>query len=89
MPRKPRTTDRAKPSGLPELRLHRHGQHAAGFVPDAVFVAGFDVELIMAGRQLVVKSHARIAGFRPGDFVAFQPIFEPHLLRARKNSRPV
>ena len=79
-PEKTQHHNGAKPPGLPELRLHRYFQDAAGVVPHAIFVAGDDMKPVMPRRHLAVIGNPCVAGIGPGVVAAFQTIFESHLL---------
>src|SRR5689334_10067090 len=73
-----------KPPRLPERRQNNHSQAGSNGIPNAVFVAGGDVKLIMSWSQAAVVSHPGRAGFRPTRFMVFQPVTKSSPFRSGK-----
>src|SRR6266566_7843246 len=65
-----------KPPGAPNRRLDDQSEGAASLVPDAILVAGGDLKIVMAGRQLAIDRDPAVAGLVPSRLVTIQPIFE-------------
>ena len=77
----PDAGDAEEPERLPEVRLHHERHRRAPLVPNAILVAGRDLETIFTRRQPAVTGDAQVADFGPRGFVAFQPVFETRPIR--------
>src|SRR5947209_6856550 len=72
---------RVEPERAVEVRLQPEGEGGGRAAPDAVVVAGYDLEPVIARPQVRGISHAAVAAVNPIFVEAFEPVLVPHLLR--------
>src|ERR1700693_3627872 len=85
--RGPENAEGAKPGGLGKGSLERHAEDAAVAAPDAVLVAGLDVEGKSARRQIRVVSDPAGSRVDPALVEAFQPVLEKDCGRIAERER--
>ncbi len=75
--------------GLDEGRLDDEVQGVAARIPQAVVVGGRNTEAVTPGRKVGIEGLVAVAGVLPTCIHPFQPVAEPHALRAGKADRVV
>jgi len=73
-----------EPPRFPEMRLHMDDQRGGGAAPNAVVIAGLQLENIFARGQITEGDRAAGVGFGPPVIEAFKQPFETDLFRGGK-----
>jgi len=82
----PQTAERIKNLRLVEMRSQAEGELGARFVPDAVVVAGRDLERVISRGNVGVIGAAPLAGLSPTVIEPLQLIAKQNLFRGLKVS---
>ena len=74
---------RKKPRRFPKMRQHLQVNCGSGFIPNAVVVAGRDVETINSGLQIIILRPAPRTGVNPIGIKSFELAAETNFIRVR------